>query len=744
MWLDPGKETPVERASWKIVGEGPATRIELGLDCGVLPRTVRILSPTQASVPLVLESALCATPRPSETDVDLLPIAWVAGRCRLPGTSAAGVAGAAAAAAGSRAAALRVRRCAERGSRADAAFLLPVRLNGGGEWKAAVVAGCADLSYEEKGFVRETWYNLDLAKQQTKQLEERTLRASASLSGVAITPDGAPAGPDSYAFLIPPQWVPSSFGDLLSRRFPSRRLVDQRLGRKGEFEFTDLPPGTYTVIVAAGRSDLALHLSEDVEIHGGQTTRLPAIALQFGAAVEVVVDSASAPSTPDSRLLVSLVPPGSCLKASPPVGEVEMVPGVPARFFGLASGDWQIELFEQSAGAMSRLDSKTSKLRPGDEVAVEFTLEGEVFSGIVESKDEHLEELVLSFRSSFPSRGSADSRTPPQARLSANGEFSVRLPRPGEYSIQVDAPTDPGRNALVDDVLFESAREKVKIRLPSSSIAGLVVDADDRPVEGAIVDATRPASATEGEGKVRPHAFRSSKSGADGRFELHGLGQGEWHLVAHRDRERSNESSVALGREASIDDVRLMLRENRKVRGRLVQSGGIPMAGVHGYLIDASDISLSVDRFSTDSEGAFEIDRPVSQEGAPPVKLIVISGSRFAAATAWNPERDDTVDVPLPAGLLTFPATLAGRKVSAANLVLRNDTGGIVPMSLLSALEGWSGGGAVVETIGLAQGNWTLLEVDESRELEPFLRGQVPGKVVGHVLANEAGIRFVD
>lgn len=156
--------------------------------------------------------------------------------------------------------------------------------------------------------------------------------------------------------------------------------------------------------------------------------------------------------------------------------------------------------------------------------------------------------------------------------------------------------------------------EPVQIVLePEARVAGRVVDTALQPVAGAEVT-LRPPERPEGVSKVPARneleTTRSTRSGADGSFEVASLPPGEYTLEVYAQGYQPSEAEgLTLAEGAVQDDIEVVLERGAALEGRVTTAGGDPVSGVR----------LTVDRPFTTSgaDGDFHL------EGITPGKRTV-------------------------------------------------------------------------------------------------------------------------
>ncbi len=208
-----------------------------------------------------------------------------------------------------------------------------------------------------------------------------------------------------------------------------------------------------------------------------------------------------------------------------------------------------------------------------------------------------------------------------EERFSANdGCFTLRGVDPGQFVIYVEASGyAPSVSEPFDVSGSESVTGLVVHANAGGTIRGRVVDASGNPVGGARVSSHDPLyfednlSGLFGELLASASTERSTRSGADGSFELTMLSPGEYTVRAtHPDftREFVKGVTVSMNQASDIKDVRL--RAGGMVRGKVYDTAGKVLGRGHVHL-RGDDMNSSYDaRTSSDGSFVFEHVRPGS------------------------------------------------------------------------------------------------------------------------------------
>jgi protocatechuate 3,4-dioxygenase beta subunit len=162
------------------------------------------------------------------------------------------------------------------------------------------------------------------------------------------------------------------------------------------------------------------------------------------------------------------------------------------------------------------------------------------------------------------------------AESRADGSFQIDGVVPGSYLLHVDPPEQPPLEQPMP-VTVAAGQDVRGLRVmlePAGALTGVVVDQDGRPVKGAQISAT---------GDRNEWGQRQTVSADDGSFDLPGLPEGEYHVVAmrsdlplrapgkHDDDVPGTRTKIKPG---SKSHVRLVVeRESGTIKGRVLQGG---------------------------------------------------------------------------------------------------------------------------------------------------------------------------
>lgn len=241
----------------------------------------------------------------------------------------------------------------------------------------------------------------------------------------------------------------------------------------------------------------------------------------------------------------------------------------------------------------------------------------------------------------------------------------------------------------------------------AARLAGRVTDAKDRPVEGATVEARALPPPTDA---IVPPL--TATTDADGRFELVGLAEGPWAVLA---RHRAFAGALPVVADTG-GSVRLSLGTLGWIEGTLRRADGEPIEGAWEVVVrpadgDAPGLALAVRDGRFQSPGlvatTFRVTLRPADAAPDAASPFVTSEARTAAVSDGQGTR---VDLVLQRGaMLRGRVEEAGTGAAVADAELRAtldgapSTGGRTEATTKSAADG------SYELAGLASGHWLVV-----------------------------------
>ena len=475
--------------------------------------------------------------------------------------------------------------------------LLACPLDGRGQLRCSVPAlAKLDLRLRAPGFASRFFWDLDLSQRAAKvepySLGEVRLRPGASVVGNVDVPPGIPPSEISVrlenAAGSPP---PGDEEPLLAFRAYTG-TVDER----GFFSIEGLAPGLYRLI--AEHPDLAPVELDPVKVLGGAQTEIrEPLVLVRPRPLNLVVVPGFDPYQADWNVRVSRQRSSMRRVA---VAEGTTTAGLFAAA-GLGSGAYDVEIFDSRGARVAQQRVEDASAQDWLEIDVQLIqVEGMVALGA--------DPLVARLRFRGPREPGPSGGAEVSFESNVEGHFEGYLPEPGIWDVEVESAVPPVRWRS-GEVAVEArdGRASLELRLPDTTLRGLVTVESGEPVRGADVTAT-PA---EGLGRAV-----TARSDLEGRFDFHGLPEGDYRVEAairRGDELLSGQSDVLTLREDLAPDPTIVVRPRRLLAGRLVDSAGEAVSRVwieveprRGAVPDL----LSGDRLESGLDGRFEMRLP--------------------------------------------------------------------------------------------------------------------------------------
>jgi hypothetical protein len=456
-----------------------------------------------------------------------------------------------------------------------------------GQMLCAMPAGTYRMRMKPKGFIAQTFSDLTLAPGQTRDLGSLAFHRGQSISGrvqpparfkgdlTAVRVVATPAG----ATLAPP--------------------LTAQADKNGFFQIDGVAPGAYRVGAALQRT-LASPTIDVLVRAGSEAELLAPLALARPLKIEALIAPAAAPDGApwhvklfrrnDRRLdeITESNASPSGVWISPPLS-----PSLYDIEVGTIGGDeWHTETINLDT------DQRLSVL------LTQRQLTGRVLLG-----DHALPATLTLSGKSFSTSATADE----------NGRFRALLPKTDDRELTVIVRSkDPW---LQRKTRVKRDEESLDIVLPDSLIVGEVVDSSGAPVANALLSIVGNDLA---DGLLQP------SSRADGKFEVHGLAPGKYTITASDFLKESEPLSVEVSEGATLDPIRLVVRDVKQIRGRVISAlGPIPGARVQARATDVAQM-ITHNR-QTDADGVFAAAVSPGAQAfemtvAPPGFAFIIAG----------------------------------------------------------------------------------------------------------------------
>jgi hypothetical protein len=330
------------------------------------------------------------------------------------------------------------------------------------------------------------------------------------------------------------------------------RVQRQRLATKtnvrGFFQFSDVPPGEYTVVATkkgGSPAEYRVHVSN--------------VATEAVVGRELVIGELA-------RLIVSIQPPTDAEQRPWTVALSRVVTGNAepvARSEASPTGEWMHEALEQGIYGITVLDAAgatvaTDAVRAdGGPAHVALSIDSTPIRGTITLGGDAI-EADLRFADPFGKRV--------DVRSDAEGRFAGTLPSQGMWNVEVRRGASRVTLRDVDVRRGESGHADLELTLPGGRVRGTVVDAAGQP---------QTANVTLFRDRRREATMRTD---AEGAFAFEGVADGAVELSASA---RDGESGTITHTIADADDapLRIVVQPRNAVRARVVAPDGRAVAG---------------------------------------------------------------------------------------------------------------------------------------------------------------------
>lgn len=583
-----------------------------------------------------------------------------------------------------------------------------------GSWSARLPAGCHDLTLTVGDFLPLRLSDTRSPSGEKNSLGDLTLEAGSAVVVRIIDPTGGPAAGVSANLLTVEQLGGAVAASAADDSFTA--VASAQADTDGWLEIRGVPGGSYHLLY---------------ESPGTTPTVSPPFELITGR--EHVLDDLRQPSPARLGLQVEDgdFSPGSTFELiafqhlacgwTPILSRpLEIDASGQAEITGLAPGAWRFEVVVGEGGSSPvRAGATEMALAEGESGWWQIEARTEVYRGRLTADGEPV-QADLRFEPVDRETPGATTRKP-ITDTDDEGFFRVRLEKPGTYLVR--AADGDGLDATLPDVVFDDPDETVELELPTGRVRGLVVDPGGEPVADALVTARRIHGLDATDSRLR-WLSKTSRSRADGTFEIDQLSSGEWNLQATIEDRSSREQEVSLtGR---LDGVQLVVEGRRIVAGQVLVDGQ-PIPGATGSIARLGPGASVTDRgasFATDDTGTFE-----ARIGGESRELNVSLEAPGLPLATYRVAPSDGLVLELPregGGLSVEPAAESWTGFDPGRILLVAADGSFVnPTGTRSAITAVNPetGGTRLEVPRLAPGLWSVVYVDTPAEIQTLLAG---------------------
>lgn len=440
-------------------------------------------------------------------------------------------------------------------------------------------AGTLDLTLRARSFVPRRFWDLQLPRNDSKDLGSVKLVRGSAVSGWVEIQEGH-ADPRDARLTLETVELPGAGSPAVERDRELTRF-EVRANRRGHFAFEGVPPGSYALTVQldgyAPVERSGIPVVQDAE----SVIRKPLELFHsrdLRVSVEPPFDSENrnwtvrlrAFETPDAKPLEALTEDGVAVVKSVPAGRYSVL---------LMDGDrahrWWREVEIDPAQ---------------DELAIQvesYPVRGRVLFG----RDGFPADLIF---------GGTSGVIRVAARSDDDGEFRVELPRAGDWRVDVRGGAVQGTKWV--EVPQQDGTAEIDIIFPDNELAGRVIDTSGVPVGGAAVLLFAAGD------------LRSGQTDDDGSFAFIGVEEGEAVLAASHGPDRgSAELRIEVQATGTTDCGELILRDRLRLAGAVESnSGPVPGALVLALAEEPTGLRFLPEQAFSEREGFFELSVPAT------------------------------------------------------------------------------------------------------------------------------------
>jgi len=368
-----------------------------------------------------------------------------------------------------------------------------------------------------------------------------------------------------------------------------------------------------------------------------------------------------------------------------------------AVFEELRPGKWTLHALVEAASSLQPVPMQEVTLRAGEDRRMTADVEPAVFEGRVMRGDQGVAAMV----------GAGDPPSPTAvirfAKSAADGRFTILLPAPAVYNVQVSPVGERGEPIELGEVAFNDPAVPVLVKIPEG-VLDVRVKERDRAVPGVMVTARlRSMSATRGITEVT----RTGRTGAAGTVRFESLSEGRWLVEARRAENETISRSAADVTFREPASVELNLAPVSAFGGIVHDAGGAAVsdAQVDCFFLGPGAIPQSA-RATTDPTGAFTFDLAAP----PPNTLYCGVTTTDGAIAAWITPPTATADFVLPAETAALVISDWGTRISRDVYWLVSSDGRMYGLSWAAAKIGQLWAPLVIPR--MPAGSWRIVRAD--------------------------------
>jgi hypothetical protein len=242
-------------------------------------------------------------------------------------------------------------------------------------------------------------------------------------------------------------------------------------------------------------------------------------------------------------------------------------------FSRVSAGTYAVSLSRGSSRDPMRLNSKIAAVRDDETTIVDFDEGGGIaLSGFVRQGGSAVPNAQLLFTADVAREGSPGLQS---VGSDDDGQYEIELEHPGSYTVNVFAGTAFAMGMIGSASLHVPDEPVVRldVLLSGAAISGRIADKEDRPIGGAVVTATAL-------GGTADQTAAMATSLGDGSYAVENLEPGIYVVVAQAEGFLLGSSdAIRVALDSAPARVDLTLERGRTVRGRVVDTAGLPVVG---------------------------------------------------------------------------------------------------------------------------------------------------------------------
>ena len=458
----------------------------------------------------------------------------------------------------------------------------------GKKFTCTVPAGLLDVRAQFQGFVPRYLWGVNAATGKTVQVGTTQLVRGSAVQGFAVMANGAALPRDLKVSLKPAGSQAQT--DPAARVRGADLVQTVSINDRGFFEFDAVPPGEY--LVEANAEPFA-PARVTVRVTHGTVTEVvnPPLTLTEPLMLRAYIDPPLDPWGEPWRLELARLDRASSVFEKEPATRAEQDGSWVGR--GLRPGRVWVNVLASRGNPFWTREIELEPSSPPLEIDIPFVkVRGTLRLG----------QEPLAARLYF---GGQHGQIRVEARSNEKGEFTLVLPRRGDWDLAVSAaepPVERSLRAVAVSPKPGSEEALLSLRLPATVVRGVVENEAGAPVAGANVGLEPVAPGKD----LQVFVVTDSR----GHFEARGLPPGSLRLEAEADPDlRADIETVEVVEGRLLPPLRLVLRKSLIVEGLV----GSQVAAVPGAMVKAQPVGfpfLGVPANTSDSEGRFTLRLP--------------------------------------------------------------------------------------------------------------------------------------